>query len=319
MTHARVILGFSKAAIVVGVAGLAAFSPALAQEKYASIVIDADTLETIHESYADEARYPASLTKVMTLYMLFDALNSGEVRLDEPLFISANAASQPASKLGLKAGSTITVGDAIKALVVKSANDAAVVVAERLGGTEERFAALMTVKARMLGLTDTRFYNASGLPNDRQVSTARDMARLADAMIDNHPQYYPYFTTPSFTWEGRTYRSHNVLIGRTAGVDGLKTGYTRASGFNLMTSAVRDDKRLIVVVLGGNTARARDNHVEDLLEAAYVSVTTPGTTREIREAAFTSTSFGVSAVESFTVSLSEGSADSPLDEQFLDQ
>ncbi|MEZ5661886.1 D-alanyl-D-alanine carboxypeptidase family protein [Hyphomonas sp.] len=244
-------------------------------EKYAAIVIDADTQEVLHDRHADEPRYPASLTKVMTLYMLFDALKSGEVSLDERLVVSRYAASQAPSNLKLKTGSRITVRDAIGALITKSANDVAVVVAERLGGTESRFAQLMTVKAKALGLENTRFVNASGLPDTRQLSTARDMALLAEAMLSNHADYYHYFATEQFSWGGKTYKNHNNLLGEVNGVDGIKTGYTRASGFNLMASAKRDGHRIIAVMLGGTTARARDSHVESLLEAAFSSFALP--------------------------------------------
>lgn len=254
-----------------------ALSPLAHSERYASIVVDADSLEVVHESFADAERYPASLTKVMTLYMVFEALKSGELRMDERLPVSRNAALQPPSKLGLKPGQTISTSDAIKALVTKSANDVAVVVAERLGGSEERFAALMTVKARMLGLSRTSFYNASGLPDERQTTTARDMAVLADAMMEDHPEYYPFFATQQFSWKGTTYRTHNSLLKDVAGVDGMKTGYTRASGFNLMTSVARDDSRFIVIVLGGKTSKARNDHVTDLIEAAYYNLDEPGT------------------------------------------
>ena len=245
---------------------------AAAQEKYASIVINAETDEVLHARFADERRYPASLTKVMTLYMLFDALESGELKLNDRLRVSANADRQPASDLGVKRGSTIKVQDAINALVTKSANDVAVVVAERLGGTEDRFAALMTVKARTLGLTKTSFYNASGLPDERQITTARDMAKLAEAMLDNHGAYYHYFSNTKFSWGRKTYRNHNKLLGKVAGVDGIKTGYTRASGFNLMASSKRDGTRIIAIMLGGNSARARNTHVTNLIEAAYTSL-----------------------------------------------
>ncbi len=244
-------------------------------EKYAAIVIDADTQEVLHDRHADEPRYPASLTKVMTLYMLFDALKSGEVSLDERLVVSRYAASQAPSNLKLKTGSRITVRDAIGALITKSANDVAVVVAERLGGTESRFAQLMTVKAKAMGLENTRFVNASGLPDTRQLSTARDMALLAEAMLSNHADYYHYFATEQFSWGGKTYKNHNNLLGEVNGVDGIKTGYTRASGFNLIASAKRDGHRIIAVMLGGTTARARDSHVESLLEAAFSSFALP--------------------------------------------
>ena len=240
-------------------------------EKYAAIVIDADTQEVLHDRNADEPRYPASLTKVMTLYMLFDALKSGEVSLDERLIVSRYAASQAPSNLKLKTGSRITVRDAINALITKSANDVAVVVAERIGGTESRFAQLMTVKAKSLGLEHTRFVNASGLPDTRQLTTARDLSMLAEAMLRDHSDYYHYFATEKFSWGGKTYKNHNELLGAVDGVDGIKTGYTRASGFNLMASAKRDGHRVIAVMLGGSTARARDRHVEALLEAAFDS------------------------------------------------
>lgn len=264
-------------ALTIAVALMAAglFAQSAHAEKYASIVIDADTHEVLHARNADEARYPASLTKVMTLYMLFDALKTGEVTLDERLVVSRHAASQPPSNLKLRTGSTMTVRDAIGALVSKSANDVAVVVAERLGRTESRFAQLMTVKAKSLGMNHTRFMNASGLPNTQQLTTARDLAILADAMLTDHADYYHYFSSSSFQWAGRTYKNHNELLGKVDGVDGIKTGYTRASGFNLMTSAKRDGSRIIAIMLGGNTSRSRNAHVEDLVEAAFTTLTDP--------------------------------------------
>ena len=246
-------------------------APAAIAEKYASIVVDADTNEVLHARHADEPRYPASLTKAMTLYMLFDALKSGELTLGEKLYVSRHAASQPPSALRLKVGSTITVRDAISALVTKSANDVAVVVAERLGGTESRFATLMTAKAKSLGMNNTTFRNASGLPDTRQLSTARDMAILAERLLEDHADYYYVFSTGRFSWSGRTYKNHNKLLETVQGVDGIKTGYTRASGFNLMASAVRDDRRVIAIMFGGSTSKSRDAHVTDLIEAAYKS------------------------------------------------
>ncbi|MEL6258355.1 MAG: D-alanyl-D-alanine carboxypeptidase family protein, partial [Pseudomonadota bacterium] len=251
---------------------LAARANAQNSEKYASIVIDVETDQVLHARHADALRYPASLTKVMTLYMVFDALKAGELSLHERLPVSYKASRQPPSKLGLKPGHSITVDQAVRALIAKSANDVAVVVAERLGASEERFAALMTVKAATLGMHSTRFFNASGLPDARQVSTARDLSRLAEAMIDDHPEYYAYFSTPSFYWNGRTYKNHNKLLADVPGVDGLKTGYTRASGYNLMTSATRDGQRVIAVMLGGRSARVRNAHVEDLVETAFAAL-----------------------------------------------
>jgi len=264
-----------KTLLIAAFAGLAfSLSPATGQEKYASIVIDADTDEVLHARFADDRRYPASLTKVMTLYMLFDALEAGDIRLTDRMRVSRAADRQPASDLGLRAGKTIRVEDAIYALITKSANDVAVVVAEHIGSTEERFATLMTVKARRLGLTKTSFFNASGLPDERQITTARDMAKLAQALLDNHGEYYHYFANPRFSWGKRTYRNHNRLLGVVEGVDGIKTGYTRASGFNLMASAKRDGRRIITIMLGGTTSKARNRHVTELIEAAYKELDT---------------------------------------------
>lgn len=258
-----------KIAVAAFLLGLLVPGAASADNRYASFVIDLETDEVLHSRHADEPRYPASLTKVMTLYLLFDELKAGRLTLDTRLPVSRVAASQPPSKLGLRQGSTITVRSAINALVTKSANDVAVVVAEKLGGSESRFAALMTVKARSLGLTRTNFYNASGLPDARQVSTARDMATLAEAMLTDHADYYHYFSQTSFSWGDASYRNHNKLLGSVDGVDGIKTGYTRASGFNLMASAERDGHRIIAIMLGGQTSRARNSHVSALIEAAY--------------------------------------------------
>jgi len=256
--------------VALSLAVFGAAAPASA-EKYASIVIDMETNQVLHARHADEARYPASLTKTMTLYMLFDALKSGEVKLNEQLVVSRHAASQPPSSLRLKVGSTISVKDAVYALVTKSANDVAVVIAERLGGTESRFATLMTAKARSMGMDNTTFKNASGLPDSQQLSTARDMAILAERVLEDHADYYGYFSNTKFTWGRATYKNHNGLIGKVGGVDGIKTGYTRASGFNLMASAKRRGRRVIAVMFGGSTARSRDQHVTDLIEAAYDS------------------------------------------------
>ena len=250
----------------------AVMAPVAHAEKYAAIVVDADTGEVLHARNQDDPRYPASLTKVMTLYLLFDAIDAGEVKLTDKITVSRNAAAQPPSNLRLKAGDKISVEDAIYALTTKSANDVAAAVAEFLGGSERKFAAKMTDKARDLGLSNTTFRNASGLPDTAQLSTARDLAILADALLDNHAPYYHYFQTQRFSWGGMTYKSHNNLIGAVNGVDGIKTGYTRASGFNLMTSAERDGRRVIAIMLGGASAKSRDAHVTELVEAAFVSL-----------------------------------------------
>ncbi|MAK62168.1 MAG: penicillin-binding protein [Ponticaulis sp.] len=241
-------------------------------EKYASIVVDVKSGQVLHDRFADSPRYPASITKVMTLYMVFDALDSGKLTLEEELPVSVEASRAQPSKLGLAPGSTITVEDAILALVTKSANDVAVVVAERLGGSESRFGALMTVKARSLGMENTRFYNAHGLPDARQVTTARDLSKLAVRMMEDHQAYYDYFSTRQFNWGNSRYKNHNNLLGSVPGVDGIKTGYTRASGFNLMATAERDGNRVIAIMLGGRTSRARDGHVKELIEAAFDAI-----------------------------------------------
>lgn len=248
--------------------------PAQAQSRYASVVIDADTGQVLHDRFADAPRYPASITKVMTLYLLFEAIEQGRVRRDEWLPVSARAAGMPPSKLGLSAGGAIRVDDAIRALVVRSANDASVVIAERLAGSEEAFADLMTARAQQLGMRSTRFANASGLPDNRQMTTARDLARLAIAIRRDFPQEWAYFQTPHMVWAGQLIGNHNRLLGRVPGVDGLKTGYTRASGFNLATTAERNGRRIVAVVMGGSSGAARDAHMADLVEAAFQSLGT---------------------------------------------
>jgi D-alanyl-D-alanine carboxypeptidase len=240
--------------------------------KYAAIVVDLDTAQVLHARDADEIRYPASLTKVMTLYLVFDALDSGKLKLGERMTVSRAASRQQPSKLGLKSGATIKVEDAIRALVTKSANDVAVVFAEKLAGTEAKFVTKMNAKAAELGLEKTTFKNASGLPNKKQITTARDMAKLAEAMFLDHKDRYNYFALPSFTWNKRRYENHNTLLKKVQGVDGIKTGYTNASGYNLMASAERNGHRVVAVMLGGSSGRSRDAHVADLLEAAFMEL-----------------------------------------------
>ena len=247
-------------------------APAQANSKYAALVIHADSGDVLFSRYADSARYPASLTKMMTLYLLFEELEAGRLTSESELTVSPQAAGQPPSKLGLVAGSTIDVDSAVKALVVKSANDAAVVVAEAISGSEWRFAQKMTEKARALGMSKTTFRNASGLPNSKQRTTARDLARLGQRLVHDFPQYYHYFSTDRFTWKGRTYISHNAVARTFPGAEGLKTGYTRTSGFNLATSASRDGDRLIGIVLGGRSVRTRDAHMREILNTAFASI-----------------------------------------------
>ena len=260
-----------KAALVLALA-LFSSAPAWAG-KYASIVIDLDTHQVMHAREADEQRHPASLTKVMTLYLVFDALESGKLKLSDKLPVSKAASRAQPSKLGLKAGSTIKVEDAIRALVTKSANDVAIVIAEKLGnGSEAKFVTKMNAKAEELGMTSTTFRNASGLPDKRQVTTARDMALLAEAVYTDHKNRYNYFSLSSFSWGKRKYANHNELLKKVEGVDGIKTGFTNASGYNLMASAERNGRRVIAVMMGGTTGRSRDQHVADLLEAAFMEL-----------------------------------------------
>jgi len=231
----------------------------------ASIVVDGNSGAVLQASNPDAARHPASLTKIMTLYLLFERLDAGKIRLDTPLKVSEHASEQAPTKLELKPGQTITVEDAIKGIVTKSANDAAAVVAENLGGDEDSFAKLMTQKARALGMTRTTYVNASGLPDDDQVTTARDQALLGRAIQERFPRYYKYFSTESFVYHGEAMRNHNHLLGSIEGVDGIKTGFTRASGFNLVTSVHRDGRYIVAVVMGGHSAFERDAHMRELI------------------------------------------------------
>lgn len=240
--------------------------------RYASIIIDSATGEVLHAVNPDLRTYPASLTKMMTLYLVFEALKSKRLRLDLELTVSRLAARRAPSKLGLKRGRKILVRDVIAAMVTKSANDAATVVAEALAKSEKNFARMMTLKARQLGMSRTTFRNASGLPNRRQISTARDMARLAVALARDFPEYYRNFSLPSFEYNGRRYRNHNTLLKRYKGTDGIKTGYTRASGFNLAVSVTRDGHRLVGIVFGGKSARWRDSHMIRLLNQAFAAI-----------------------------------------------
>ncbi len=265
--HALVPLVRRLAAPLMIAVSLIAGAPthALANAKNAVIVIDANTGKTLYSESADATRHPASLTKMMTLYMVFERMQQGKLSKNTRLRVSARAAGASPSKLGLKAGSTITVEQAILGLVTKSANDAAAVVGENLGGTEAEFARMMTRKARALGMNSTTFRNASGLPDPRQVTTARDMARLGIALREHFPRYYGYFKAGSFTFAGRTHRNHNKLLGRVEGVDGIKTGYIRASGFNLVTSAKANGRSIVAVVMGGQTGAKRDARMRALV------------------------------------------------------
>ncbi len=243
----------------------AARAAAPADPAFAAIVVDANAGRTLYAANENALRHPASLTKVMTLYLLFEQLDKGAMTLQTEIPISEHAAAQEPSKLGVQPGDTISVDDAIKAIVTRSANDVAVAIAEKIGGDESSFAEMMTRKAHALGMSRTRYVNASGLPNDEQITTARDLTVLARATEERFPRYFKYFSTPEFEYDGEIIGNHDHLLGRVDGVDGIKTGYTRASGFNLMTSLHRDGRSLVAVVLGGRTAAARDAFMESLI------------------------------------------------------
>ncbi|MSO92975.1 MAG: D-alanyl-D-alanine carboxypeptidase [Rhodospirillales bacterium] len=246
--------------------------PALAD--YAALVMDAETGRVLHAKNADVPNHPASLTKMMTLYMVFERLQQGRITLNTRWEASAHAVAQAPSKLGFREGDTLSVHDVILGLVTKSANDAAALAAEALGGTEENFANAMTQKARRLGMANTVFRNASGLPHPGQITTARDMATLARALHRQFPQYYTFFSTEEFTYAGATHRNHNNLLFTYEGADGIKTGWIRASGYNLVASATRDGRRVIGVVLGGHTSKARNVRMAELLDKGFEAVAT---------------------------------------------
>ncbi|MFL0690572.1 MAG: D-alanyl-D-alanine carboxypeptidase [Agrobacterium tumefaciens] len=254
------------AAFAVFVASVAAVSTVQANPKYAGIVIDAKTGKVLYSENADSLRYPASLTKMMTLYMVFEALEAGRISLNSKVPFSANAAKEPPSKLGVGTGRSITVEQAILSLVTRSANDVATALAEYLGGSEQRFAQMMTAKARSLGMTKTTYRNAHGLPNTAQMTTARDQARLSVALRQHFPQYYGYFSTRSFKFGKQTIGNHNRLLGQVRGVDGIKTGFTRAAGYNLATSAELGGRSIVAVVLGATSGARRNAQMTSLVQ-----------------------------------------------------
>ena len=243
----------------------------------AALVIDAKSGHVLYARHADAMRHPASLTKMMTLYLLFEKLRAHQIALDSVLAVSANAAVQPRSHIRLREGMTIPVETAIKAIVVCSANDAAVTVAEAIGGSEGHFAEMMTAKARQFGMTHTFFHNATGLPDDLQQTTAEDLVILARHLVYDFPEYYGYFRTTEMTWRGDVYTTHNSLIENYAGADGIKTGYIDASGYNLVGTAERGGRRLIAVVMGGLTAEKRDEEITGLLDATFETAMTEAT------------------------------------------
>ena len=263
--------------------------------RYAAIVVDAESGEVLFSRYADSRRFPASITKVMTLYLTFEALSEGKVKLDDVLTVSSHAASQPPSKLGLGAGETISLDNAMRATAVRSANDMAVALAEHIGGSESRFATRMTQKARELGMTQTQYVNANGLPDSRQITSARDLAILARAVMRDYPQYYRYFGLHDWAYNGREYRNTNGLLRGGAGYDGMKTGYTNASGYNLAASSVRDGKRLITIVLGGRSTASRNAHVAALMDTGFdvERARARGETIQIAQTFFESRGFGI--------------------------
>jgi D-alanyl-D-alanine carboxypeptidase len=254
------------------------YSPA-----FSSIIVDGNSGAALSANNPDASRHPASLTKIMTLYLLFERLDAGKLKLDSEMQVSAHASEQAPTKLGLRPGQTIRVEDAIKGLVTRSANDAAVVIAETIAGDEDDFAKLMTRKARALGMTRTVYRNASGLPDDEQVTTARDQSTLGRAIQDRFPRYYRYFSTVAFNYHGQSIRNHNHLLGNVEGVDGIKTGYTRASGFNLVTSIHRGNRHLVGVVLGGRSGGSRDAIMRSLLAENLEKAATKRTVAAITE------------------------------------
>jgi D-alanyl-D-alanine carboxypeptidase (penicillin-binding protein 5/6) len=255
----KLVAAFLTATLVVA-------APLMAMAGSASLILDARTGKILSSENADVLNHPASLTKMMTIYMTFEAMSRGKISWNSPITVSKYAASRPPTKLGVRAGGTITVREAVLGMITKSANDAAAAMGETLGGSESNFARMMTQKARQLGMSRTTFYNASGLPDSRQVTTARDMSTLAIALMRNYPSEYRLFATASFNFRGKTIRGHNNLMYRYQGMDGIKTGYTNASGFNLVSAVKDGNRRVVGVVLGGRTARSRDAKMAGLLD-----------------------------------------------------
>jgi D-alanyl-D-alanine carboxypeptidase len=259
----------ARLAAAVGFGMAAMGTPIAADAQTSLLVLDANTGKVLHAVNADQPRYPASLTKMMTLYLAFDALDRKRFKLNSQLSTSRNAAAMPPTELGLTPGRRITLRDAILAITTESANDAAVLVGESLAGSESRFASLMTAKAHALGMHRTRFANASGLPDPGHRTTARDMATLARALLRHHPHHYHYFGQREFRFSGRTYHNHNRLLGIYPGMDGIKTGFTRASGYNLVASAKRGGRRLIGVVMGSSSAASRNQTMARILDEGF--------------------------------------------------
>ena len=272
LTRLVAVAAIGAGLVLTQTAGASAQNP-----KYAGFVIDANNGHVLYNDRGDEFRYPASLTKMMTLYLTFDALNRGKISLDDDMPVSSYAASRPPSKLGMRPGSTLKVEEAIGSLVTKSANDAAVVLAEYVGGSEDDFAKLMTAKAHQLGMSRTEFRNANGLPNPEQHTTARDMTTLGIALREHFPQYYHFFSIRSYSFRGRRLGNHDRVLFRYDGADGIKTGYINASGFNLVTSVKKDGKSVVAAVFGGRSGRSRDDHMIELLKRYMPDASTSDT------------------------------------------
>lgn len=279
---------------------LAAGDPAQANSRYSGIVIDAKTGKTLYSYKADTKRYPASLTKMMTMYMMFEALETGKISKKTRIRMSKYAASKPPSKLGIRPGRSIAAEHAILALATKSANDVAAAVAEHLGGSEANFGRMMTRKARELGMKSTTFRNASGLTAKGQLTTARDMARLGVALREHFPQYYHYFSTRSFKYGKANYRNHNRLLGRVKGVDGIKTGYTRASGYNLVSSVEARGRSIVAVVLGGRSGKSRNAQMQKLI-SSYLSKASRSKKRQLIASRKGNTSFQTASAQSVSL------------------
>lgn len=281
------------------------------QPKYAAFVADADTGEVLYSRQADTQRFPASITKVMTLYLVFEQLASGTIKLDDRVVISRYAASQRPSKLGLKAGESLTVDQAIRSLATKSANDVSVALAEHVSGSADAFAKLMTLRAKQLGMRNSYFVNPNGLPDSRQVTTARDIFILSQATIRHFPQYYTYYQQQQFVFGNQVLPNHNHLLRTMPGVDGIKTGFTNAAGFTLAASAMRNGKRLIAVVLGGPSRVARDSNVESLLSAGFAVLEARNRGRQVQVADLLSEPGDLND-ELLKQLVEQGSADAPL-------
>lgn len=274
------VLGLASAATVMGMAAPAADARGRAAVPVSALVVDAGTGGTVYASAASRVRAPASLTKMMTMFLAFEAMANGRLHPTTKIPISWAAARQPASRLGIAAGKSLSARDALGVIAVDSANDVTVALAEALAGTEKRFVAQMNARARQLGMRDTHFANATGLRNPGNRTTARDMARLSLALIHRYPGRYAYFSTRKVTWKERIMRNHNHLLGKVPGVDGIKTGYTVDAGYNLAASAKRDGKRILVILLGARTAAARDARVANLIELGFAQpVTKSGAAR----------------------------------------